>query len=197
MSGADRKREILDAACRVIARRGVRGLRVEELAAEAGVSPALIYYYFDGRADLLRSTLVHVDARAGEYTAPAAGHPAGSVVGALADALAGEIQDEAAVRENSAVWGELRASAWFDDTVRETVRRLTDRWVQSVAGEIERGRADGTIAQAVDARAAAERLTALVEGVSGRWLAGELPAARAQQLVRDGVARELDHPGRG
>lgn len=193
----DRKREILDAACRVIARRGARGLRVEELATEAGVSAGLIYYYFDGRADLLRSTLVHVDDRAGEYTAPAAGRPAGSVVEALADSLAGEIQDDPAVRENSAVWGELRASAWFDDTVRETVRRLTDRWVQAVAGEIERGRADGTIARSVDARAAAERLTALVEGVSGRWLAGELLAEHAQRLVRDGVARELDHPVRG
>ncbi|MZE52785.1 TetR family transcriptional regulator, partial [Streptomyces sp. SID5770] len=46
---ASRSTQILEAAARVIARRGVRGLRVEELAAEAGVSTALIYYHFKDR----------------------------------------------------------------------------------------------------------------------------------------------------
>lgn len=47
---ADRQSLILEAAVRVIARNGVRGLRVEELASEAGVSTALIYYHFKDRA---------------------------------------------------------------------------------------------------------------------------------------------------
>ncbi|MEV4898166.1 helix-turn-helix domain-containing protein, partial [Nonomuraea sp. NPDC055795] len=43
---SDRQRQILEAAVRVIAHSGVRGLRVEKLSAEAGVSTALIYYHF-------------------------------------------------------------------------------------------------------------------------------------------------------
>ncbi|MYV72610.1 TetR family transcriptional regulator, partial [Streptomyces sp. SID1046] len=46
---SDRRRAILEGAARVIARRGVRGLRVSDLAAEAGVSTALIYYHFKDR----------------------------------------------------------------------------------------------------------------------------------------------------
>ena len=39
---AARKTAILDAAIAVIARRGVRGLRVEEVAADAGVDISLV-----------------------------------------------------------------------------------------------------------------------------------------------------------
>ena len=46
---SDRRTQIMQAAVRVIARDGVRGLRVEKLAAEAGVSTALIYYHFHDR----------------------------------------------------------------------------------------------------------------------------------------------------
>ena len=186
----DRRTQILEAAGRVIARRGVRGLRVEELAREAGVSVALVYYYFENRAGLLRRVLEFVDERAGTYTAPRSRRtldPAGE----LAEALAGEIQDDPAVRENSAVWGELRAAAWFDEAVREAFSRLSEDWIGWVAGRIRRGQAGGEIPAAVDPQAAAERLTALVEGVSGRWLAGDITTAHGQRLIRAGVGREL------
>lgn len=53
----------------MIARRGVRGLRVGELAAEAGVSTSLIYYHFTDRAGILRRTLEFISDRADRYTA--------------------------------------------------------------------------------------------------------------------------------
>lgn len=65
---ADRQALILEAAVRVIARNGVRGLRVEELAAEAGVSTALIYYHFKDRAGLIQRTLAFISDRATGYT---------------------------------------------------------------------------------------------------------------------------------
>ena len=42
----DRKHTILDAACRVIAQAGAARLRVADVAREAGVSTALVHYYF-------------------------------------------------------------------------------------------------------------------------------------------------------
>ena len=50
----DRVVEILDAACRVIARDGWTGLRMDAVAREAGVSKALVHYYFATRKGLLR-----------------------------------------------------------------------------------------------------------------------------------------------
>src|SRR6476660_8527731 len=50
---SDRTADILEAACRVIAREGADGLRMGLVAREAGGSSALIHYYFATRADLL------------------------------------------------------------------------------------------------------------------------------------------------
>ena len=57
-SGTDRsapsKRDaILEACIAAIASRGVRGLRVNTVAADAGVSTGLLYYHFTDRDGLL------------------------------------------------------------------------------------------------------------------------------------------------
>ncbi|UJB46051.1 helix-turn-helix domain-containing protein [Streptomyces sp. A1-5] len=117
-----RRAELLAATCRVIALRGGRGLRVEDVAAEAGVSRTLIYYHFRDRAGLVASALEYVNDRAEGYVA---------------------------------------------------------------------GADEGSVPASVDSRAAAVRLTSLVEGLSGRWLAGLLTTAEARAHVAAALEREL------
>ncbi|MEU8922531.1 TetR/AcrR family transcriptional regulator [Kitasatospora sp. NPDC048545] len=186
---ASRKTSILEAAARVIARRGVRGLRVEELAAEAGVSTALIYYHFKDRTGILRQTLEFINDRAERYTtdrAPDA--PPLTPREELEQTLLLELQDTVEVRENSTAWGELRASAVFDETLREDLARATRTWVQEIAellGDLR------PMASAVALAGAAERLTALLEGLSMRWLSGSLPLAHARTLLADAIDAEV------
>jgi AcrR family transcriptional regulator len=45
--------QIVEAAERVLARRGVNDASIDEIGAEAGFSPASIYTYFEGREELL------------------------------------------------------------------------------------------------------------------------------------------------
>ncbi|HET7095310.1 MAG TPA: TetR/AcrR family transcriptional regulator [Thermomicrobiales bacterium] len=187
---SDRKTGILEAACRVIARRGVRGLRVEEIAREAGVSVALIYYYFEGRAELLRCALEYVNQRADAYTQPDL-PAAAATPDALVAMLLREIQDDPTVRESVIVWHELLASAIFEPGLREAVSRSDAGWIESIAAVVRQGQAAGAIPPTIDAAAAAQRLTALVAGLSDRWLIGSLSLDRAHALVRCAVAQEL------
>ncbi|WP_214318338.1 TetR/AcrR family transcriptional regulator [Nonomuraea sediminis] len=184
---SDRQTAILEAATRCIARKGVRGLRVEELAAEAGVSTALIYYHFGDRAGLLRRTLEFINDRADRYTA-AGVTPAGEPRAILEQTLLLELQDEPSVRENSTAWGELRASAIFDPDLREQLSLSTRRWVEDIAELVKGVRPDASAD-------AAERLTALVEGLSERWLSGSITLERARELLRGGIALELGDAG--
>ncbi|MBM7167424.1 TetR/AcrR family transcriptional regulator [Streptomyces sp. G44] len=186
----DRPTQILEAAARLIARRGVRGLRVEEVSTEAGVSTALIYYHFKDRAGLLRRTLEFITRRAVRYT-DAALHDSADPRTRLTDLLLLELQDTPRVRENSAAWGELRASAVFDPDLRERLAAATEEWAHDLAHLVRQAQAAGQAAPGVDPRAAAERLTALVEGVSERWLSGTTSLDRARELVRGAVALEL------
>ncbi|UFQ20162.1 MULTISPECIES: TetR/AcrR family transcriptional regulator [Streptomyces] len=186
----DRPTQILEAAARLIARRGVRGLRVEEVSAEAGVSTALIYYHFKDRAGLLRRTLEFITRRAVRYT-DAALHASADPRTRLTDLLLLELQDTPRVRENSAAWGELRATAVFDPDLREQLAAATEEWADDLAHLVRQAQAAGQAAAGVDPRAAAERLTALVEGVSERWLSGTTSLDRARELLRGAVVLEL------
>ncbi|MEU5974028.1 TetR/AcrR family transcriptional regulator [Streptomyces sp. NPDC047315] len=186
----DRGTQILRAAARLIARRGVRGLRVEEVAAEAGVSTALIYYHFKNRSGLLRHTLEFINKRAVRYTDAALDTTADPRT-QLAEMLLLELQDTPEVRENSAAWGELRASAVFDADLGAQVAVATRDWADDVAHLVRRAQEAGLAAPDVAPDAAAERLTALTEALSERWLNGIAPLERAQELLRGAIDREL------
>ncbi|GAA3088130.1 TetR/AcrR family transcriptional regulator [Streptomyces roseofulvus] len=191
---ASRSTQILEAAARVIARRGVRGLRVEELAAEAGVSTALIYYHFKDRAGILSKTLEFINDRAERYTTQR--DPDAEPLGPreeLEETLLLELQDTTEVRENSTAWGELRASAVFDELLRQDLAKATLVWVQEVAallGQVQ------PMAPAVALTAAAERLTALLEGLSMRWLSGTLQISHARTLMNEAIDTEIAQLGR-
>ncbi|MEU8531224.1 TetR/AcrR family transcriptional regulator [Streptomyces sp. NPDC048629] len=186
---ATRSDQILEAAARVIARSGIRGLRVEELAGEAGVSTALIYYYFKDRSGILRGTLEFIIGRAEHYTAERAPDaPPLTPREELEETLLLELQDTVEVRENSAAWGELRASAVFDELLREDLARATLTWGQDVAALLGQVR---PMASAAALASAGERLTALLEGLSMRWLCGGIHIDHARALLRDAIDAEL------
>ncbi|WP_245775982.1 TetR/AcrR family transcriptional regulator [Saccharopolyspora flava] len=58
LKGERRRRAIVDAALRVVAREGVGAVSHRNVAREAGVPPASIAYYFDGIDDLLVASLL-------------------------------------------------------------------------------------------------------------------------------------------
>ncbi|MEU9379281.1 helix-turn-helix domain-containing protein [Streptomyces sp. NPDC048255] len=180
----------MEAAVRVISRNGVRGLRVEELAAEAGVSTALIYYHFKDRAGLIQRTLAFISDRATGYTDEAVRNTEDART-VLLQLLLSELQDTPRVRENSTAWGELRASDIFDTDLRETLAASTRSWSHDTAEAISDAQAAGLADLHVTPLDAADRLTALVEGLSERWLSGSLTLHRARELLTGAVDAEL------
>ena len=180
--GGERREAILVAAARVISRSGVRGLRVEEVASEAGVSPPLLYYHFASRQGLIRAALERASDKA-PSAALRAEPDAGSGYEAVEAALLAELGDDRAVRDNAIVWGEVSASAVFDPELREDVRRVTEKWSATVADAIRRGIEDGSVRNGLDPDQAAEVLITLVDGLCNRWLAGAMERERARELL--------------
>lgn len=189
---SDRRSALLDATITVIARRGVRGLRVQEVAAEAGVSVPLLYHYFGSREGLLTAALAAVDARADRYSTQAV-RPGATARQELTARLFGELQDSPEVHTTSSAWGELRWASVFDDGLRPAVAELTAAWVDVVADLVRRVHREET-GRAVGKRAArdtAEILVALVEGLSGRWLTGAVEPDHLRRLLALAIEREL------
>ena len=191
---ASKRDLILQAAVGMIAQSGVRGLRVEEIAAKAGASTGLIYYHFKDRAGLLRATLDYISDRADRYTAQAlaaAGSNGRDPRSELEQTLLLELQDDDEIRENSTAWGELRASAIFDTDLRDQLQSATAAWVAEMAERVALAQEAGQAREGVEPEDVAERLTALVEGLSERWLSGSLGLERARDLLRGAIVAEL------
>lgn len=55
-----RRRQVLDAAVKVMGRNGFHRMSMHDLAAEADVSVGLLYKYFGGKQDLLLATIVRI-----------------------------------------------------------------------------------------------------------------------------------------
>lgn len=186
----ERREAILVAAAHVIAKRGVRGLRVEEVASEAGVSPPLLYYHFASRSGLIRAALEHASEQA-PSTALRREPTGKDGFEAVQTALLAELDDDRAVRENAVVWGEVSASAVFEPALREDVRRVSEEWSATVSAGIKRGCDDGSIRLDADPDEAAQVLITLVDGLCTRWLAGAIDRERARELLRGAIERML------
>jgi AcrR family transcriptional regulator len=80
---AERREQILAAATEAFARAGFAGTSLDDVAAEAGISRAILYRHFDSKTDLYGAVLGRVCAR----LADAVGEGPGAFTGAAVDAL--------------------------------------------------------------------------------------------------------------
>jgi len=188
----DNREAILGAVSRVIARRGIRGLRIEDVACEAGVSAALLYYHFGSRAGLVKAALEHASEQAPSTALRRPSDQNG--FDAVTAALEAELGDDAAVRDNAVVWGEATASAIFERELRPDVKHVTASWCATVAEAIREGIDDGSIRSDVVPEEASDMLITLVDGLCQRWLAGTIGRERARELLRKALTQTLADP---
>ena len=175
----DRKHTILDAACRVIAQAGAARLRVADVAREAGVSTALVHYYFPSRADVIEQAFAHAD----------------ELADAVADAKLEAVRTGRGRVEKLfatwAVWNEMWQYSAHNDGARALVETSHQRWLEQIHDLIAEGIGDGSIPASVDPWPAARRLAACVNEWGREVLLG---LRTARDLHRDLVAtaaREL------
>lgn len=181
---------ILTAATTCIARSGVRGMRVNDVAAEAGVSPGLLYYHFTDRAGLLAATLEYINKQVSKDDA--ASLDAEDRSRHFRHLLLDEIKDDADVRRNSVAWNELRACSIFEQELAEPLSRTTKEWNREIAQAILAA-SEGTSED--EAAVTAEILTSLVEGISGRWLNGFITTDHARSQLTTAIdALTAAHP---
>ena len=187
---SEKREAIVGAAARAIAKSGVRGMRVEGVAADAGVSPALLYYHFESRAGLVRAALEYASEQ-GPSGRIATDAEDATAYESLRAGLLGEIDDDESVREGAVVWGEVVASAVFDPELRDAVKKVTEDWRAGIAAGIRAGIADGSIDPGVNPDNSADVLISLVDGLCTRWLTGALSRDDARRVLSEAIERSL------
>ena len=189
----DRRRQLLDAAVRVFARKGYHTSRVGDIAEEAGVAHGLLYHYFESKEALLEAVFRDTWSQ---------------IVEAISEI---EARDEPASEQLRRVAAlSLRAWARDPDLVRvlilevarsPQVQRRVDE-IGEVFNGIERivarGQAAGEFRTELDARLASWIFYGALEEVLTGWVLGQLPhddheVALAErtilEVIRGGLAR--------
>lgn len=186
----ERVASILEAACRVVVRDGAHGLRMASVAQEAGVSKALVHYYFATRQELLRNALVFSEAR---WTEALDGELGRLRTGAerLERVLLVTVDPKSHFSEQRALWNEVWSTLRFDDDLRPLVERYYRSWLDRIVALVEEGREDGSIPPQVDARDAGWRLAAAADGFDALLYVGLARRADARRLLRGALQREL------
>jgi AcrR family transcriptional regulator len=185
-----RREEILGAAVREITGRGVAATRVADVARALSVSPALVFYHFKTKDQLLAAAFEYAARRDLDRLSAALARK-GTARARLAAVLR-LYQPSGATSPSWALWVDGWAAALRSADLRRASARLDLRWKEAVAGLIAEGVAAGEFA-CPDPQAAAWRITALIDGLSVQVTVhrGAISRRHAADLVREQAAREL------
>jgi AcrR family transcriptional regulator len=171
---ADRRRELLDAAVRVFARKGYHTCRVSDIAEEAGVAHGLLYHYFASKEEVLETIFRET------WTE-------------LLEAVRDVEESGAPAREQLRQVAAILLRSWTrrPDLVRVLVREIArspelqrrieqvDEAFAAIARIVTRGQAEGELRDDVDPRLASFVFYGAIDELLTGWVLGRLPAAEA------------------
>ena len=195
VAGEEKRRQLLDAAVRVFARKGFHASRVGDIAEEAGVAHGLLYHYFASKEELLEtvfretwSELLEAFARVEEAREPASEQ----------------------LRQVAAIL--LRSWRRDPDLVRVLVREVgrsqtlpsrveeIGQVFRAIERIVERGQAEGELRGDLEPRLASWIFYGAIEEILTGWVLGQLDdsdeeVAAAERAVVDVVVGGLTVSG--
>ncbi|MFI5285075.1 MAG: TetR/AcrR family transcriptional regulator [Candidatus Dormibacteria bacterium] len=163
----DRREEILRSAVQVIGRRGHADTRLSHVAERAGVSQALVVYYFGTRESLLAQALAYSDARFYDRAATEMAKTSTATRKLIRllemSCMTGNPDDPD--QPSWVLWLDLWAVAARNPEVAEHRRKLDRHWRETIGTVVSQGVASGEF-QAVNVDDFTLRLAAMVDGLA-------------------------------
>lgn len=187
----ERVETILRAALRVIGRGGALGVRMAAVAEQAGVSKALVHYYFTTRQELLRAAFAFASKElstllAERFAASSRGRDKLEVV------LLSLVDAEPPHADFHVIWNELWSTTQTDDELKPLVKNAYLDWIGWVREGVLAAAGDGEL-PLERAEEITWRLTALADGVQSLLYADVVDRAGGVEILRTALARELLH----
>ena len=179
MAGADRRRQIIEAATEAVLQRGLALAATRDVTQALGVGSGLLHHYFPSWAEL-RAEAVRLAIRReiDEVKALVADIPAVDALDRVADWM---VDDED--MRHWRLWLNAQDEARRDDLLAGVMNAALLDWHRLIAGLLFKV-GEGGDPKVVDAEAAAWRVAALMDGLAGAMLV-------RGSVVTPGMAREL------
>lgn len=199
---ADQRRaQMLDAALNIISERGYAETRIADVAERAGVSPALVIYYYKTKDQLLTEAIrYYEDTWYAVGQARIANLP--TQAARLEEFVAMTCLAEAGPELNDSwqLWLDFWTQAARNEAVASVRQKSDERWRDAIVSLVRSGQAAGEFDD-IDAESFAICLSALLDGLTVQLALNDpaVDAARAFELTMRFVAGQLGfrwYPGR-
>jgi AcrR family transcriptional regulator len=188
---AERRDQILSAACDVIAEIGFKSFRVADVAKRVGMSTGIIHYYFETKRDLAHAAFEYNFERSLARRTPLLDKPQGA-----RDRLHAFVESYLPAEHDTVkawrIWAELWVEALHDPDLQELNERVYGEWRRFVAAIIRDGQDAGEFIEA-DPVLEANMLIAMIDGLALQALLNSrsLTLARMRQVC-DHQLRRLE-----
>ncbi|BBX38319.1 TetR family transcriptional regulator [Mycolicibacterium mageritense DSM 44476 = CIP 104973] len=161
---AERRPQILSAACAVIAQIGIPALRLSDVAKQAGVSSGTVHYYFETKRDVITAAFEFnlSDSLARRQELLSADKDSLAI---LHDVVESYLPADDRSRQAWKVWLALWAEGGRDEVLQEINDRLYGQWRDVVAGVIRAAQTEG-LARAGDPVTLANMLIGMLDGLA-------------------------------
>ena len=189
---AARRLRILDAAARCFAKSGFARTRMEDVAAAARVSRALVHHHFGSKEELAREVQAHM---LEEWSAAVDRAIAGSA--SASEALAAWLRVNLADTRRLPLLHAILADAALLASFEDAARRSMAEWREKLIALLRQGQAQGEFRADLDVESTAEVLRAMQVGMMQHLLSdhpyvdvsGERHLAAASALLVAGLRR--------
>ena len=175
----ERRTEILEVTCQVVIERGFAATRIADVAKRLGVSSSLIHYHFDSKEQLLAEAFSHY-ARKELAEMEAEVEAAPTSVAQLDRAVQNSVPEGSGDVEWM-LWIDGWGEALRNPMMRKISQELDEQSADSLERIIQRGIERGEFVCA-NPKAAALRLTALVDGLAVQFAAHDGMVTRDQLI---------------
>jgi AcrR family transcriptional regulator len=179
-----RREEILSTTVELLDRLGLAATRVADVASALDVSPALVFYHFGTKDDLVAEAFAHAVERDLVRMEKAA-HGDREPVERLRRVL--RLYGPTGRATGWRIWIDAWAVALRDPHIRKVLKRLDHQWQDILRGVVDDGVASGAFT-CPDPEATVARLSALVDGLS---VAAVVHRTVTREQLRNWVAAQL------
>lgn len=187
MTTAEKRREeILAAAGKCFRKKGFHQTSMQELCAEAGLSPGSVYRYFPSKNAIIEA-LVEQEKDYFFELFRRLDRQTDTLTGMLAMMDAFTSPDVGQVHLDA----ETTAEAFRQEAVHETLRRYDAEVNDRLTALIREGQENGSIRRSADPRAAAILLACIADGLAYRRALGFLPDAATLNDAFSALARRM------
>jgi AcrR family transcriptional regulator len=178
-----RRREVAEAACRVILRNGLERTTVRDISREGGFTSGVLTHHFPDKQAVIVGAFMSASESFESYVRAALAR-AGSPEELLRTLVAVSIPDSRARRAEWRLWSEMWTYAGHDPDFAEHVVATDARWEELIADVLRRASDAGLLRADLDVETQAGIFARLVDGAGLRaWLTDDWAKAR-RQVVR-------------